>query len=124
MDPRKARDPRLSRVDPRLQRVDSGSPAPTSTPPTQQSTLPASQWAENEMSSSQAPSHHVSDDSTNSIQPQQGPPEYKPRPLFCVVCASNQASYPNCNTSSALNNSLQNRSMEGHCVLSWVNVTA
>ncbi|KAF8558879.1 hypothetical protein OG21DRAFT_993712 [Imleria badia] len=84
MDPRRARDPRLARADPRLQRVSSGSPAPPTPqqqpwPPTDSQQV-QSQTPPNANSNLPASLNH--DASSASI--------YKPRPLFCVVCASNQ----------------------------------
>lgn len=98
MDPRRARDPRLARVDPRLQRVPSGSPVPTPTPPSQNNNPQFStQWMENGTRNSAAvPPQPPSDFQEIPTSEAQGPqipvqPDYKPRPLFCVVCASNQA---------------------------------
>jgi len=102
MDPRRARDPRLARVDPRLQQVqaDSNSSA-TLTPPTPPTFDSLSNYQiENgnlnsppPQSMSQPPAAQPSASSTPNSP-------YKPRPLFCVVCASNQVS--NCQLSVCL----------------------
>lgn len=108
MDPRRARDPRLAaRADPRLQqRQPSGSPAPAPPPP-QPVPQYQNQWPENGVTNYSTPPPSLSGGvpgmppPTTSLQletlphsdmqPSAGPSStYKPRPLFCVVCASNQ----------------------------------
>ena len=92
MDPRRARDPRLARADPRLQRVQSGSPVSTP-PPLYNST---EQWSENGTETSATQQLTQTPEAQNDHPQSQGTPfqpGYKPRPLFCVVCASNQVSY-------------------------------
>ncbi|KAJ7228756.1 phosphoprotein phosphatase, partial [Mycena pura] len=99
MDPRRARDPRLSRADPRLQRVQQETtPFSTPTPPPVENGYTAQTLQ---------PPTHPDSQSLQLTPPVAANPTYKQRPLFCVVCASNQANYIQS----------PNRSMEGHMAL-------
>ena len=94
MDPRRTRDPRLARVDPRLQQVpaDSSSSA-TLTPPIPLTVDALSNHqTDNGNPNSPPPPSPVVEPSPSSTPPNSSTPNsvYKPRPLFCVVCASNQ----------------------------------
>ncbi|KAG7097063.1 RNA polymerase II subunit A C-terminal domain phosphatase [Marasmius oreades] len=114
MDPRKARDPRLSRVDPRLQRLQNeASSTPSLAPPPEQT--PPTDLSSAEISSQSLQVTAGLDKSPTTTVMDGEPRTYKLRPLFCVVCASNQVI--NLLNSLLLPHSAQNRSMEGHNVL-------
>jgi RNA polymerase II subunit A C-terminal domain phosphatase SSU72 len=93
MDPRKARDPRLARAD-LHQSMSAPTPPPTSSSP---------QWSENGVGSALSSAQNTPPNPSSFPAPESATPpsstdatpetpQYKPRPLFCVVCASNQAS--------------------------------
>lgn len=103
MDPRRARDPRLARGDPRLQnRPPSNSPAPTPTPPYEAHHTPPAdslQFRSEATKQLEGTGLGLSDAGPSSLQGRTSSKEaasritekrYKIRPLFCVVCASNQ----------------------------------
>ena len=135
MDPRRARDPRLARTgtDPRLQQ-----PQPQQQPLRQQLPTPIPNNGINSNPgshsitppqpfvnaianvSSQIP-QAVDASASASMQPSDtpSPAGFKTRPIFCVVCASNQVGGLNTRPRvAAIKGGLfQNRSMEGHFVL-------
>src|ERR1700761_1175259 len=103
MDPRRVRDPRLGRADPRLQQQQQRQQLHTPTPnngitsnPGSHSVTPPQPFvtAVATMSSQIPPATDMS--APTSTQPQNPPsaPSFKTRPLFCVVCASNQVGCP------------------------------
>jgi RNA polymerase II subunit A C-terminal domain phosphatase SSU72 len=99
MDPRRARDPRLARADPRLPSggtpvpnatahpqatlVENGTPNHSTPPPPAPSLTP-------QLTALPQDSQHTPPVPTDPSQKPPPRPGYKPRPLFCVVCASNQ----------------------------------
>lgn len=120
MDPRRARDPRLTRTDPRLQRQH-GQPGPSyNAPPPPYPNYPPqghgngglsyvppqAPQMQQQYSSGPVSNHQLREEAegasslpppATASQPQTQPATeiktkqiYKPRPLFCVVCASNQ----------------------------------
>jgi hypothetical protein len=82
MEPQKPRDPRRARLDPRLQ-AHSPTPAPSSPKPA--SLLPPADTSVVLRSSTTSSSIESTDIPTSELAV-----PYKARPLFCVVCASNQ----------------------------------
>jgi hypothetical protein len=143
MDPRRTRDPRLARAqaaDPRLQRPASHSPAPPPPPPHSNyynngGPGPASASHTPTNSTPPQPFVQAGDTVVNQLQYTNAPApsylpgatetsevtRYKQRPLFCVVCASNQVRSISCCALHMVKLSYtQNRSMEGHYILSCV----
>lgn len=91
MDPRRARDPRLARVQ---QRQASDSPAPSAIP-LHVKPQPPPQPVENDTppySTPTPPQPFLQANSELDMIPglDLPPQTYRQRPLFCVVCASNQ----------------------------------
>lgn len=91
MDPRRARDPRLARADPRLQRVTAEPTPPPDAyraiPTTAPSLLPSVTPVQQDV----APT--FSDLATSiGTETSHNNSGYKARPVFCVVCASNNVS--------------------------------
>ena len=137
MDPRRARDPRLVRTDPRLQQPQPQQqqqqqlrqPLPTPTPnnginsaPGSHSITPPQPFVTAIATvSSQIPQAADTSTSTSALThppDTPSPPSFKTRPLFCVVCASNQVGGSGIRPVAAPEGHLlQNRSMEGHFVL-------
>jgi RNA polymerase II subunit A C-terminal domain phosphatase SSU72 len=88
MDPRRARDPRLARADPRLQRQPNTPPVqadPSRSYPNPNNSAPPLQ--------NFAPSWPEQDAKPALSEPPPSDGAYKARPLFCVVCASNNVSF-------------------------------
>jgi RNA polymerase II subunit A C-terminal domain phosphatase SSU72 len=142
MDPRRARDPRLARADPRLQQPQPQPPPQLQQPPQQQLRQPLPTLTPDNGINSNPGSHSITppqpfvtaiatvssqipqaaDASTSASGHSQGtlsPAGFKTRPLFCVVCASNQVSDSATGPVAAAQgfDLSQNRSMEGHFVL-------
>ena len=98
MDPRRTRDPRLARVDPRLQQVPAeSSSSETLTPPIPPTVDALSNHQTDNGDSNSPPPQPIPQSPVVEPSPSSTPPNsstpnslYKPRPLFCIVCASNQ----------------------------------
>lgn len=88
MDPRKARDPRLTRADPRLQRPQSQSQLPQAVD-TVMETDESVHLSESQPLVADAP---IPSKDTGNFDGYEVSATFRPRPLFCVVCASNQVS--------------------------------
>jgi RNA polymerase II subunit A C-terminal domain phosphatase SSU72 len=92
MDPRRPRDPRLARADPRLK---SDSPAPQVAEAQASISVISENGIKNDGGLSQPLQSDAVQDSqlfppAETAPSEQTRPIYKSRPLFCVVCASNQ----------------------------------
>lgn len=106
MDPRRARDPRLARADPRLQQPQPQQQQQSHTPipnnginsnPGSHSVTPPQPFvtAIATVSSQILPPADASTSALTQPLNSHSPASLKTRPLFCVVCASNQVSGPN-----------------------------
>ena len=99
MDPRRARDPRLARADPRLQRAPSGPPASAGPPPQEnymnwstENGTPTPDFTNQNESSGMA-QENATQQQENLAPNLNAPTPYRQRPLFCIVCASNQVTF-------------------------------
>ena len=134
MDPRRARDPRLARADPRLQQPQQQqqqqqqrqqllTPSPNNgshSNPESHSITPPQPFANAiaTVSSQIPPAADASTSASTHALETPSPTSFKTKPLFCVVCASNQVSSSCIQAGNGAQESLlQNRSMEGHFVL-------
>lgn len=97
MDPRRARDPRLARADPRLQRVSSGPPASAGPPPHEnyinwstKNGTPTPDFTNQNEGSGMAQENATQENLALNFNT---PTPYRQRPLFCIVCASNQVTF-------------------------------
>ena len=123
MDPRRTRDPRLARVDPRQQVPADSSSSETPTTPIPLTVDALSNHQTDNVNADSPPPQSIPQSPVVEPSPSSTPPNpstpsslYKPRPLFCIVCASNQVSNVGFRL-SPLSSGEQNRSMEGHFVL-------
>lgn len=126
MDPRRARDPRLARADPRLQRPQGNLPLPQSQPSQDgdfaMDTEESFPQIEPQPHTASTPTLASNAEEVDSLEAPATISAFNPRPLFCVVCASNQVSLdrPRFTTYNKTEffPYVKNRSMEGHHVLS------
>src|SRR6266404_8694437 len=103
MDPRRSRDPRLARADPRLQQQQQGQQSHTPTlnnpnngvtsNPGSHSVTPPQPFV-NAVATMSSQIPPATDMVSTTLPPQNFAPGFKTRPMFCVVCASNQVCYP------------------------------
>lgn len=91
MDPRKARDPRFASTDPRLQRPQGYLQSQLPTTGIQQAeTGDNSPIVDSQFYSTDIPLQNETYEEVGDIQDPSPSTTFRPRPLFCIVCASNQ----------------------------------